>query len=454
MAGITDYRQIPPPSSMSLLPEEEEQGWGEWLGSFMPEITFGERPHTPNLPPNTMTVPSGRGPSWEQSGRGQPNAQPLPPPEFIGQPWPGQGVDPSVRMPEEVESFDSFSPPQPPKSPYSFLDNPGASDALVAFGAAMLKAPDFNTGLGDAALAVNRVARENRPIGEAEYARAKQLAMLENIKRGKTSTSEGLQVDTSTTFKSGNDTLFAATNNGQSGMYNATTGEFIPFGEGGKGLGQLDRDVNDPWTQRERRYAAKDAEFEAEYTKNIPAIEQSARILDDTLAIASDPSSRVSSSMYDRVGSQIAVLAPEWGPKFLEAVGGGNFDPNKIAQYDNLIVQAGLEFARQKFQGQGQVTEWERALINKAMAERGTMPRESAIKVLTVMRDAERRKMRMMEIWKSNIGGVKEANNYDFGRFIAEYVWRENERQMAANSGSGSPGSESGGRRPLTDIFN
>ncbi len=189
MAGITDYRQIPPPSSM-------------------PEITFGERPHTPNLPPNTMTVPSGRGPSWEQGGRGGVNATPLPPPEFLGNPsgtstpWGGPEIS---QAPDAFDPFAGMEAPQQERGPYSFLDNPGASDALVAFGAAMLKAPDFNTGLGDAALAVNRVARENRPIGEAEYARAKQLAMLDAIKRGKGGTggSGKMEIDYSTAYTNG-----------------------------------------------------------------------------------------------------------------------------------------------------------------------------------------------------------------------------------------------------------
>lgn len=54
----------------------------------------------------------------------------------------------------------------------NFFDKPQATDALTAFGAAMLQAPDFLSGLGAAATAVNQVDRENRMPTDEEIARA------------------------------------------------------------------------------------------------------------------------------------------------------------------------------------------------------------------------------------------------------------------------------------------
>lgn len=55
----------------------------------------------------------------------------------------------------------------------SFFDKPGATDALVAFGASMLKGDNFNDGLADAAIAVNQVEQRHRMPSEGEVARAR-----------------------------------------------------------------------------------------------------------------------------------------------------------------------------------------------------------------------------------------------------------------------------------------
>jgi hypothetical protein len=62
----------------------------------------------------------------------------------------------------------------------SWFNKRNSSDALTAFGAAMLKAPTFMQGLGDAALAVNQVDRENRMPTTEEIARANIKARMAN----------------------------------------------------------------------------------------------------------------------------------------------------------------------------------------------------------------------------------------------------------------------------------
>jgi hypothetical protein len=60
----------------------------------------------------------------------------------------------------------------------AFFNKRQGTDALTAFGAAMLKAPDFMSGLGDAALAVNAVDRENRMPTPEEIAKANIKARM------------------------------------------------------------------------------------------------------------------------------------------------------------------------------------------------------------------------------------------------------------------------------------
>lgn len=62
---------------------------------------------------------------------------------------------------------------------FSFLNKPGASDSLVAFGSAMLRAPNFNEGLANAANAVNKVAQQYRPIPDVQLENLKRQAMAQ-----------------------------------------------------------------------------------------------------------------------------------------------------------------------------------------------------------------------------------------------------------------------------------
>jgi hypothetical protein len=364
-------------------------------------------------------------------------------PSGTSTPWGGPEIS---QAPDAFDPFAGMEAPQQEKSPYSFLDNPGASDALVAFGAAMLKAPDFNTGLGDAALAVNRVARENRPIGEAEYARAKQLAMLDAIKRGKGGTggSGKMEIDYSTLYNnSQGHSLFAATDaNGNQGMYNQNTGEFST----GPQEDFEGRDSYSSYANRSRRLATKDAEFESDYAKNVPAIAANVVQFDNLAKLAADPSTAIDTDFRTRVGREVERLAPGWGLT--------DFDPNNISEFDNRIKNAALSYARQSFQGQGQVTEYERKMIFEAIGQAGTLTKDSAVKMLTAMRDIEQRKIDMFTEWQTMDESTKaDRFGYNFGKFVSLYLNETNKRQMGM-SGGGSPGSESGGRKPLTDIFN
>jgi hypothetical protein len=322
---------------------------------------------------------------------------------------------------------------------YSFLDNPGASDSLVAFGAAMLKAPDFNTGLGDAALAVNQVARANRPIGAAEYERAKQLASLKRIASGKGVTAGGASINRDILYSAddGHTYFDAVGPNNEPGLYDQTAGKFTTGSVPG-----LRRDVYDFQSNRDRRSATEDAKFEADYAKHMPDLSNTVTNLDGAIELAGDPSSAVSSSMWARIGGELERLTPGMN------LGWNGYDADKITEYDNRLRQAAIAYARQSFQGQGQVTENERKMIAEATAQRGTMTTASTVKVLKIMRDSAQRKMDIYNTWQANAGDVQREFNGNFSAYVGHRVALANEQQNAIAAGAGESGSPDSGANP------
>ena len=414
MAYSTRSDPMPPPNT---------EGFFGDLSSWLPNITWGggneQPPPTPSFAgrnsPEGGNLPP---PNYPQMPQVQQAQMPYGPNEAWGSP---NTIPPSAPVQAGME--DPFASPAPKK--YSFLDNPGASDSLVAFGAAMLKAPDFNTGLGDAALAVNQVARENRPIGPAEYERAKQLAMLKRVASGKATTASGASINRDILYRDdkGQTWFDAVGPNNEPGLWNQDTGQFTTGSVPG-----LTRDVYDFGSNKGKRLAGKDADFETDFAKQVPDLSNNVRNLDAAIELAGDPSSAVSSSLYARIGGELERLAP--GQNF----GWTGYDANNITEYDNRIRNAALAFARQSFQGQGQVTENERAMIDEATAKRGTLTTATTVKVLKAMRDVQQRKIDIYNTWSSNAGGVQEDFKGNFSGYVAFRIDLADKEQKAANA--------------------
>ena len=106
---------------------------------------------------------------------------------------------------------------------------------------------------------------------------------------------------------------------------------------------------------------------------------------------------------------------------------------------------AGIAFARQSFQGQGQVTDTERKMIAEATGQRGTMTTAATVKMLTAMRDVQQRKIDIYRSWSSNEGNV-QGNYKSFSEYVGYRIDLANEQQKAAaaaasgDSGSADPG--------------
>jgi hypothetical protein len=66
----------------------------------------------------------------------------------------------------------------------TFWDNPASSEALIAFGSAMLRAPNFNTGLANGAEAVSKALEPYKMPSRAEVARLTMAAKLKRYASG------------------------------------------------------------------------------------------------------------------------------------------------------------------------------------------------------------------------------------------------------------------------------
>ncbi|CAB4170151.1 hypothetical protein UFOVP1087_23 [uncultured Caudovirales phage] len=423
------------------MPPPNTGGFFGDLSGWLPNITWGGGNDPPAAPAFTPPQGSGTQSAW--------GGQELPPPNYPQMPqvqqaqmpygpneaWGSPNTIPPP-APEAVGMEDPFASPAPKK--YSFLDNPGASDSLVAFGAAMLKAPDFNTGLGDAALAVNQVARANRPIGQAEYERAKQLAMLKRMESGRGVTKGGASINRDILYRDdkGQTWFDAVGPNNEPGMYNQDTGQFTTGSVPG-----LTRDVYDFGSNRDKRYANKDADFQYDFAKQVPDLASNVANLDQAIQLAGDPESAVSSSMWARIGGELERLTPGMN------LGWNGYDANKVTEYDNRIQQAAISYARMSFAGQGQVTESERAMIAEATSKRGTMTTASAVKMLTVMRNAQQRKIDIYNTWASNAGNIQQ----NFGGRFTDYVAYRMDLANKEQGASAPAGDTSGNSNPELD---
>lgn len=115
---------------------------------------------------------------------------------------------------------------------FSFFGKPQATDAMTAFGAAMLKGKNFAEGLANASTAVNDVSKQYRPYTQEELQRMTQKAEIERMARAKAT---GQQVEWSRPLYDSKGQLFypATDANGSPGFYNSNTGRIEPTVSGG-----------------------------------------------------------------------------------------------------------------------------------------------------------------------------------------------------------------------------
>ena len=314
---------------------------------------------------------------------------------------------------------------------YSFMDNPGASDAMVAFGAAMLKAPSFNQGLGDAALAVNQVARSYRMPTEQDYAKARQLGMIKRIANG---------VDE---------------NSVDAPNYGSATMGYAPLGPNGEDVavpafldpaqgyvfqmpdGSMSSSPPQGWVKAtdsqlgtSNRYRSKEQE---DLQSKVAAEVRSANLSMNNYRQMYDlvDTSGVGSDFRTRLASNIARL------------GGYNFDGVDVsdqAVFNQKFKELNIDFA-QKLQGQGQITEFERQIIAESLPQAG-MNADAAKRVLQAMIAGAERKQEMWRKWNMD-PGVRERFNNRYEIYETQYLAEEDARQRQAGGGGSAPAGNS-----------
>ena len=374
-------------------------------------------PNIPRMPP----VPQGSGTSTPWGG--QPNAYDMTTAE-----------DAMLPPVEAGQGMEQASP-----KAYSFMDNPGASDAMVAFGAAMLKAPSFNQGLGDAALAVNQVAKSYRMPAEADYARAKQLGTVARIARGgsitdPTQAGGGIEVDQKTSFYGPDDKLYwAAQGPDGPGVWDTAAQQFIPGGVPGlqratdSGIGYNNR--NDSKLDGE---AQQQAFIEAQSAQSFLSQLNEIKSVRPTAGVG-----------LDKVTQTARRLTELTGMSF------DNIDPSSISTMEAGVRQMALDWS-QKMRGQGQVTESERQMIADMMPKAAMDP-ASFDRLVAVLERVQKRKIDLANEWFGNV----QANRQQYGSFRNFALQRmEQMEQQTPLSQPPSGGSTSGGqRKSLNDIF-
>jgi hypothetical protein len=308
---------------------------------------------------------------------------------------------------------------------FSFMDNPGASDAMVAFGAAMLKAPDFNTGLGDAALAVNQVAKSYRMPTEQDYARAKMLGMTARLARGYDDSQQsnepnygGATLGYAPLGPNGEDVAVPAYMDPAQGMLYQ-----MPDGTKSNVPPQGWVKATDSAYGATNRYDAKEqSQLQAKVAAEVRSANLSAKNYKEMLGLVD--TSGVGSDLRTRLASQIAML------------GGYDFagiDVSDQAVFNQKFKELNIDFA-QKLQGQGQITEFERQIIAESLPQAG-MNADAAKRVLNAMIAGAERKQEMWRVWTQE-PGVKQDFKGRYEVFEADYLANADAAQRRTGGGS------------------
>lgn len=431
MPAVINPNSLPPNSG----------GWFGGLGDIFSWGGGNDPPPMPSFQPPPPTTTPG------------PQGRMLPPPQISQMPPVPQGSGTSTAWGgPEVSTNPLSAPPvaaginaEPtatgPKS-YSFMDNPGASDAMVAFGAAMLKAPNFNQGLGDAALAVNQVAKSYRMPTEQDYARAKQLGMVQRIARG---------YDEFGNSSSGPD--YGSKEMGYAP--DPATGEMVPVPafldkNGGVKYQMPDGTITEVaprgWQRAtdtsvgaDNKYNAKnDAEAaslaytEAQAAYSFLGQISELRSVAPTAGIGLDK------------GTQIARRLTE-----LTGMSFDNIDTSSISTMEAGVRQMALDWSF-KMKGQGQVTESERDMIAKMMPQAAMDP-DAFNRLVDLLERTQKRKIALADEWFANQKDYRQR----YGSFRGFALARMKELEASDPlSQPPSGGSTSGGqRKSLNDIF-
>lgn len=418
-------------------PNSVPQNGGSWFDSLGGIFSWGGGNDPPPMPTFQPPIP---GPNHVLPPPQISQMPPIPQPSGTSTAWGGPEVMTNAAAAPPIGDNGNGTYGQMPQGEksYSFMDNPGASDALVAFGAAMLKAPTFNQGLGDAALAVNQVAQKYRMPTEADYARARQLGMIRNIANG-------------------------GDGSGSSGpSYGSKEMGYAPVGPNGEMVavpafldkhggvvyqmpdGTQSNVAPQGWIRSSdssvgsiARFTAKgDADAENQlYTDALAANDnliqlQQLRTIAPTAGIGLDAKTRIAREIVKLTGGNV-----------------GNIDPTSVTALEASTRQLGLNWS-QKMRGQGQVTEFERQQIVEMLPQSLQDP-QAFNNLVSLLEGVERRKQTIAREWFANQADLRQQ----YGSFRGFMLARVDEMPITAPTTGNGPDAAPSSNPELEDAL-
>ena len=257
---------------------------------------------------------------------------------------------------------------------FSFLNKPGASDSLVAFGSAMLRAPDFNTGLANAADAVTQVAQQYRMPTPREMAIAQMKGRIASAASGNAD-AQGNQWDLKNPVVGKDGRMYYPGQDAQGNVvFRSDSGEVVTSVPG------MMTPTYSEIANRNRTLGAgqgkEQVAVEAEVLDANSKISQYDNLLSlvDTAGVGTDVWTQVTGRLAELSGMDI---------------GGIDLTDRGVAQQQIASMNVAASAA---LRGQGQVTEFERKLLADTLPQM-TMDPQAAKTVIDILKKAEQRKI-------------------------------------------------------------
>lgn len=316
---------------------------------------------------------------------------------------------------------------------FSFMDKPGATDSLVAFGSAMLRAPNFNIGLANAAEAVNKVSQQYREPTPREIALAQLKGRVLRAAQGTTDT-QGYEWDTKNRIvgDDGNTYYPGLGPDGLPAFFNISNNQIVRSVKGGASdtYSAIANQNKKQGFDTGEQLSAFEAQVQAAPGKIAGYDSLMSRI--DTAGVGTDVWTQVTGRLAELTGANIAGI---------------DLADRGVAQQQiaNMNVAAS-----QALKGQGQVTEFERKLLADTLPQM-TMNKDAAKTVVDILKKAEQRKidqyMRYQQLLNSGI-------RMPWTAFVIQYGQELETQQGQQSPPKGGNTPQTGDKPSLESIFN
>lgn len=285
---------------------------------------------------------------------------------------------------------------------FSFLNKPGASDSLVAFGSAMLRAPDFNTGLANAADAVTKVAQQYRMPTPREIAIAQMRGKLAQAASGSGGTS----------YQKG-DIWYAPGGAAYREIFDPSVGSVFQDVQSGEMVKSLpegsQQRVDSPVGERATADAKTEQDFYTAYDTSFSRLSslQNMKDLIPTAGLGPDVLSGMARSLASITGRDI-----------------GDVKIASIQEFNKEVRNLELGKAVEQ-RGLGQFTEMERKIVREALATLETDP-TAAQRIIDTMIAREERIQRLYGEWEDS------GKSGSFRSFVTDFNRRAEQEQKAS----------------------